>query len=230
MHNMENENRIDLGEIIVPDSWDKITLKMYSDIERYYADKNESFDVRKVLHIFTGKSEDEINAIPLEFLEKIMSHLSFLQEPIKEEDSRNWVDIDGIRYTVHTENKLKTGEYVAADSIIKNDPHNYAALMAILCRKDGELFDSKFENEVLESRIKLFEEQPVTKILPICTFFLRLYVISIAPSLLSLKVQEAISQERENIWNLRKSGALSILSTRSVMRKLRKLEKSISSI
>lgn len=230
MHNMENENRIDLGEIIVPDSWDKITLKMYSDIERYYADKNESFDVRKVLHIFTGKSEDEINAIPLEFLEKIMSHLSFLQEPIKEEDSRNWVDIDGIRYTVHTENKLKTGEYVAADSIIKNDPHNYAALMAILCRKDGELFDSKFENEVLESRIKLFEEQPVTKILPICTFFLRLSLISTIPTLLSLKVQEAISQERENIRNLRKSGALSILSTRSVMRKLRKLEKSISSI
>ena len=227
---MEKENIIDLGEINVPDSWDKVNLKTYSDIERYLTDNKETFDIRKVLHIFTGKSEDEINMLPVEFLDKIMDYLSFIQQPIKEEESRNWVDINGERYTVHTENKLKTGEYVAADSIIKNDPHNSAALMAILCRKDGELFDSKFENEVLESRIKLFEEQPVTKILPICTFFLRLSLISTIPTLLSLKVLEAINQERENIHNLRKSGALSILSTRSALRKLRKLEKSISSI
>ena len=227
---MEKENIIDLGEINVPDSWDKVNLKTYSDIERYYADNKETFDIRKVLHIFTGKSEDEINMLPVEFLNKIMDYLSFIHEPIKEEESRNWVVINNEKYIVHTENKLKTGEYVAADSIIKNDPHNYAALMAILCRKDGELFDSKFENEVLEDRIKLFEEQPVTKILPICTFFLKLSLISTMSTLLSLKVLEAINQERENIHNLRKSGALSILSTRSALRKLRKLEKSISSI
>ena len=203
---------------------------MYQEIERYYEDKDESFDIRKVLHILTNHSEDEINMLPVEFLEEIMGHLSFMQKPIKEEEPRNWVEIGGERYTVHTENKLKTGEYIASDTALKGDKHNYAGLLAILCRKDGELYDARFENEVLEGRIKLFEEQPVANILPIISFFLRLYIISTAPTLLSSRVQEAIDLERENILSLRKNGALSILSTKSAIRKLRKLEKSIKSI
>ena len=226
----KDENIIDLGSWNVPDSWDKVTLKMYQEIERYYEDKDESFDIRKVLHILTNHSEDEINMLPVEFLEEIMGHLSFMQKPIKEEEPRNWVEIGGERYTVHTENKLKTGEYIASDTALKGDKHNYAGLLAILCRKDGELYDARFENEVLESRIKLFEEQPVVNILPIISFFLRLYITSTMPTLLSSKVQEAIDLERENILSLRKNGALSILSTKSAIRKLRKLEKSIKSI
>ena len=81
----KDENIIDLGSWNVPDSWDKVTLKMYQEIERYYEDKDESFDIRKVLHILTNHSEDEINMLPVEFLEEIMGHLSFMQKPIKEE-------------------------------------------------------------------------------------------------------------------------------------------------
>lgn len=226
----KNENIIDLGVWNVPKSWDEVTLKMYSDIERFYENKEENFDVRKVLHILTNHTEDEINMLPLDFLEQIMEKLSFITEPIKEEEPRNWVEIDGERYTVHTENQLKTGEYIASDTALKGDRHNYAGLLAILCRKEGELYDSKFENEVLESRIKLFEAQPITKIFCIIGFFLQLYITFMTPTLLSSKVREAIDLERENILNLRKSGALSILSTKFAIRKLKKLEKSINSI
>ena len=225
-----DENVIDLGSWVVPRSWDEVTLKMYSDIERYYDGKEENFDVRKVLHILTNHTEDEINMLPIDFLEKIMVSLSFIQEPIKEEEPRNWIEIDGERYTVHTENQLKTGEYIASDTALKGDKHNYAAILAILCRKEGELYDSKFEAEVLEDRIKLFEKQPITKILCIIGFFLQLYITSMTPILLSSKVREAIDLTRRDIETSARNGEVSKRSMRSAMKKLRKLEKSINSI
>ena len=226
----KNENIIDLGVWNVPKSWDEVTLKQYQEIERYYDGKEENFDVRKVLHILTNHTEDEINMLPLEFLEKIMGSLTFLQEPIKEEEPRNWIEINGERYTVHTENQLKTGEYIASDTALKGDKHNYAGLLAILCRKEGELYDSKFEAEVLEDRIKLFEKQPITKILCIIGFFLQLYITSMTPTLLSSKIREAIDLTRKDIETSAKNGELSKRSMKSLEKKLRKLEKSISSM
>lgn len=224
----KNENIIDLGVWNVPKSWDEVTLKQYQEIERYYDGKEENFDVRKVLHILTNHSEDEINMLPIDFLEKIMGSLTFLQEPIKEEEPRNWIEINGERYTVHTENQLKTGEYVASDTALKGDKHNYAGLLAILCRKEGELYDSKFEAEVLEDRIKLFEKQPITKILCIIGFFLQLYITSMTPTLLSSKVRETIDLTRKDIETSAKNGEVSKRSMRSAMKKLKKLEKSIN--
>ena len=222
------DNIIDLGVWNVPKSWDEVTLKQYQEIERYYDGKDKGFDIREVLHILTNHSEDEINMLPIDFLEKIMGSLSFLQEPIKEEEPRNWIDIDGERYSVHTENKLKTGEYIASDTALKSDKHNYSGLLAILCRKEGELYDSKFEAEVLEDRIKLFEKQPITKILCIIGFFLQLYITSMTPFLLSSKVREAIDLTRKDIETSAKNGELTKRSMKSAMKKLRKLEKSIN--
>lgn len=224
------ENVIDLGVWNVPTSWDEVTLRQYQEIERYYEGKDEHFDVRKVLNILTNHTEDEINMLPLEYLEEIMEKLNFLSSLPKEEEPRNWCEINGERYSVHTEQKLKTGEYIASDTALKGDKHNYAAIMAVLCRKDGELYDSHFENEVLEGRIRLFEQQPVTKILPIISFFLRLYAVSMMPTLLSLEAKEAIDHTRKDIETLQKSGGISKRSMKSAMKRLKKLEKSINTI
>ena len=221
---------IDYGEWTVPTSWDDITLKTYQEIERYYEDKDKDFDLREVIHIITNHTIDEVNALPVEFLDSIMEKMAFLQESPSNEKPTNSVEIDGEKYTVHTENKLKVGEYIAADTAMKGDMHNYAALMAILCRKDGEIYDSKFENEVLEDRIKMWEKQPVTKILPVVGFFLNLYIILQMPTILSSKVMEAIDLTRKDIETLQKNGAISKRSMKSAMKKLKKLEKSISTI
>ena len=224
------DNEINLGVWNVPTSWNEVSLKMYSEIERYYDGKEENFDIRKVIHILCNKTEDEVNMLPMDFLEKIMEKLSFLQTKPNEEEPRNWIEINGERYTVHTENKLRTGEYIASDTAIKGDKHNYAAILAILCRKDGEIYDSRFENEVLEERIKLFEVQPITKVLAIINFFLSLYIISMTPTLLSSKVREAIDLTRKDIETSATNGAISRRSMKSAMTKLKKLEKSIKRI
>ena len=224
------EEIIDYGQWVVPIKWEDVTLKQFQEIERFYEDKDKDFDVREVLHIFTNKGIDEINALPLEFLEEIMSKMVFLQEKPEEKKPTNTVEINGERYTIHTENKLKVGEYVGADTAMKGDKHNYAAILAILCRKDGELYDSKFENEVLEDRIRMWEGVPVTDVLPLIGFFLQLYITLQMPTLLSSKAMEAIDLTRKDIETLHQNGEISKRYMKSQMKKLRKLEKSINSI
>lgn len=225
---MDKEIVKDFGNIICPTSWDDVTLAQYEKIERYYEDKVKKFNILDVIDIFIDKDKDYIMSLPSEFLEIILNKLSFLQNQPKIDKPDNKITINGETYIVNHQNKLKTGEYIATDTILKDDKHNYAAILAILCRKDGEKYDSMFENEVLEDRIKMFEEQPVTKILPIIAFFLNLSMALNAPTLLSLKVKEEINRIQEHIENLAKNGQVSKRYMRSVTKKLKKLKKSIS--
>lgn len=226
---MDNEI-IDYGKWTVPTRWEEVTLKQFQDIERYYEDKDKKFDVREVLHIFTDHTQDEINALPVDFLEEIMTHLIFLQTKPEDKEPSNKIMIDGEEYTIHTENKLRTGEYIASDTAMKGDRHNYAAILAILCRKDGEIYDSHFENEVLEDRIKLWEKQPVVNILPLIGFFFELYIVLQMPTQLYSKVEETLDLTRKDIETLQKNGEISKRCMKSQMKKLKKLEKYINSI
>lgn len=228
---MEENNIIDYGNWTTPTSWNQITLKQYQEIEKFYEnDENKSFDVREVIHILCNKTIDEVNALPVEFLDDIIEKMSFLQTKVTEEEPTNTLTINGEKYVVNIQNKLKVGEYVAVDSIIKDDKHNYAAMLAILCRKEGELYDSKFENEILEDRVHMWEQQPITDVLRVISFFLQCYMISVTPILLSSKIKEAIDHTRKDIETSHKNGAISKRSMKSAMKKLRKLEKSIKNI
>jgi hypothetical protein len=225
---MDNET-IDYGSWSVPTRWEDVTLKTYQEIERYYEDKDKDFDIREVLHIFTNHSEDEINALPVEFLEEIMTHLVFLQTKPEEKEPTNKITINGEEYSINFMEKLKTGEYVAADMAMKSDKHDYASFLAILCRKQGEVYDSKFEAEVFEERRKMFEQQPVVNILPIISFFLSLYVQLQTPFLLYTKVEEAINHIQQNIDNSDKIGPFRRYCMNLRMKRLRKSLESASS-
>lgn len=220
----------DYGEWHCPTSWDDLDLKTFQEIERFYSEKDKGFDAREVLNLFTNKSMDEINELPIEFTEKLLEKLSWVTTKPKVGEPTNKIEIDGEIYMVNYQSKLKTGEYVATDAVIKSDAHNYAAILAILCRKDGEAYDSKYENEVLPSRVEMWEKQPITKVMPIVNFFLNLYITFAATSQLYLKVEEAINLTANRIDNLVKSGERSKLWKKWQMKKLRKLEKSIKSI
>jgi hypothetical protein len=223
------EEKIDFGKITVPTSWDEISLRQFQEIEKYYKE-NKDFDVRDIIHILTNKTRDEINELPVEFLEIILQKLSFMNEQPKVEKPTNKIELNGQIYQVNIMNKLKAGEYIAVDSVVKSDASNFAAILAVVCRKDGELFDSKYENEVLEERMKMFENAPITKILPIVNFFLQCYTMSNGLSQLYSKVEEGISLMRQNIQDSAKNGVFTKLYSKWQMRKLKKLEKSLKSI
>ena len=227
---IDKNGNIDFGTVTLPKSWDELTLKMYTDIERFYADKESTFDVRNVLNIMCGLSVEEIDQLPIEFVEKLLEQLEWIKEAPSWGEPSNKVEIDGVEYKVNIQDKLKTGEYIALDTVLKGDKHNYAAMLAVMCRKDGELYDSKFENEVLGDRIKMWEQVPVVKVMPICAFFLSLWVVLQKNTQLSSMVEEAINLTAKSIETSRKNGDLSMLSTKLLMRKLKKLRKSTKCI
>ena len=223
----------DFGEWKVPSSWDELTLGKFQELERLYDgddDKERKFDVRDVLDLMTEHTKDEINELPIEFTDMLLRKMYWLHEQPDFGKPSNKVIIDGVQYTVHNENEMKFGEYVALDTAMKGDKHNYAAMLAILCRKDGEIFDAKFENEILPSRIEFWKNVSVMKVMPIVSFFLELSSMSLQVSQLSLEVQEGINHILKHIETSKRNGVFSALYTKWQVRKLKKLQKSIKNI
>ena len=223
----------DFGEWKVPQSWDDLTLGKFQELERLYDgddDKERKFDVRDVLDLMTDRTKDEINELPIEFTDMLLRKMYWLHEQPDFGKPSNKVTIDGVQYTVHNENEMKFGEYVALDTAMKGDKHNYAAMLAILCRKEGEIFDAKFENEILPSRIEFWKNVSVMKVMPIVSFFLELSSMSLQVSQLSLEVQEGINHILKHIETSKQNGVFSALYTKWQVRKLKKLQKSIKNI
>lgn len=227
---MDNENVIDLGKWVVPTKWDDVTLEMFQKIEKYYSDKDKNFDVREVLDIFTDHTRDEIDQLPIDFTDKLLNELSFLKEQPNYGDASPKIKIDGEEYCINVMEKLKTGEYVAIDTILKNDSHDYISILAVLCRKSGEIYDSKFEAEVFEERQKLFAKQPILKIMPLISFFLSLFIVRMTHFQLYSEVEEGLNLIQQNIDNSENLGVFKRHSLNSQMKKLRKLLKSNKSI
>ena len=221
----------DFGEWKVPQSWDDLTLGKFQELERLYdGDEERKFDVRDVLDLMTDKTKDEINELPIEFTDMLLRKMYWLHEQPDFGKPSNKVTIDGVQYTVHNENEMKFGEYVALDTAMKGDKHNYAAMLAILCRKEGEIFDAKFENEILPSRIEFWKNVSVMKVMPIVSFFLELSSMSLQVSQLSLEIQEGINHILKHIETSKRNGVFSALYTKWQVRKLKKLQKSIKNI
>ena len=223
----------DFGEWKVPQSWDDLTLGKFQELERLYdgeEDKERKFDVRDVLDLMTDRTKDEINELPIEFTDMLLRKMYWLHEQPDFGKPSNKVTIDGVQYTVHNENEMKFGEYVALDTAMKGDKHNYAAMLAILCRKEGEIFDAKFENEILPSRIEFWKNVSVMKVMPIVSFFLELSSMSLQVSQLSSEIQEGINHILKHIETSKQNGVFSALYTKWQVRKLKKLQKSIKNI
>lgn len=227
---MEDKEIIkDFGSISVPTSWNEITLKKYQEVERFYENKEDNFNVIDVLDILIDKDRDYINALPAEFLDTILTHLIFLTLTPEVGEPTNKIVIDGEEYSINIMEKLKLGEYVAVDNVLKADKHDYASILAILCRKKDEIYDSKFEAEVFENRKEMFEKQPVMNILPIISFFINCFIMSERLSHLYTVVEEGINLTQQNIKNSEKIGVSKKLSLNWQMRKLKKSLRSIKS-
>lgn len=205
----EENNNIDLGSWTCPVRWSDITLKQFQDIQRYYADKEKKVDVRDIVHILCNKTRDEVNLLPTEFLEKILENLSFLSEEPVHQEPQSSIVIKGEKYVINIMEKLKAGEYIDTDTLIKQDKYNYAALFAILCRKEGEIYNDDFIANTLDDRIKMFEEQPVTNIFPLVSFFMNCFLTLRRPFLLYSAVEEAINLTQKNIENSVNDGDIS---------------------
>ena len=224
----------DFGKIKVPTNWEEVTLGQFEKIMRLTGGENKgSVDVISLLSILTGKDEDYINSLPASFVETLMTHLIFLNDnPRTYDNTASQIKIEGELYSIHFLEELKFGEYVEVNESIKNDPVDYSSILAILCRKDGEAFDEDYVANKFKRRKEMFQEQPVTEILPLIGFFLKLFLLSKANSQGCLTVESATNQllMHTNSSVNNGDGGKHSLSWRRTTQKLKKLNKVMSQI
>lgn len=220
----------DFGEFIVPEKWEDLNLKQFQDIMRLYEATDNKPDIIDLISILVNKSKDEIKMLPMDFIDKIMVRLMFLNEPIKTDNS-NKITIDGEEYIINHMEQLKFMEYVDVNTLLDNDKLNYAGILSILCRKKGEIYNDDYINNVLPSRLEMYEKQPVTNIMPLIGFFLLLsnsFETRLQLFLMEGKFQ--INQLLKDIESSLKNMGFKKYSMIYPMIRLRKLKKLVSNI
>lgn len=223
----------DFGSIKVPTKWEEVTLGQFEKIMKLTGGESKRVDVMSLLSILTGQDEDYINSLPASFVETLMAHLIFLNDnPRTYDHTASQIKIGDDFYSIHFLEELKFGEYVEVNESIKNDPLDYSSILAILCRKDGELFDEDYVANKFRKRKEMFQEQPVTEILPLIGFFLKLFLISKANSQGCLtELESATSQllqhTKSSVSN-GDGGKRSLSWRMRTTRKLKKLNKAMS--
>lgn len=223
----------DFGKIKVPTKWEEVSLGQFEKIMKLTGGESKRVDVMSLLSILTGQDEDYINSLPASFVETLMAHLIFLNDnPRTYDHTASQIKIGDDFYSIHFLEELKFGEYVEVNESIKNDPLDYSSILAILCRKDGELFDEDYVANKFRKRKEMFQEQPVTEILPLIGFFLKLFLISRANSQGCLTELESATNQLLQHTNSSVSngdGEKRSLSWRMrTSRKLKKLNKAMS--
>ena len=221
---------MNFGKITVPTKWEEVTLKQFTELLTIY-DKEDK-DILDIISMFTGRSKDELRKYPMDFINEILIHLQFMNTPLNIKPS-NWVEIDGKKYSVNYMEKLKFGEFVDVETIIKDNKYNYPAILGILCRMDGEVYDDDFIAEKLNDRVKMFEELDMPSAMRLINFFLKLSLRSIAYTQKSLAIQQGKEQAEllaQSIRDSLKDGDLKKLDMIYAKTELRKLEKSLKSI
>lgn len=207
---------MNFGEWKIADKWEDVSLRQFTELMKL--NENEIRDVRDVIAILSDHTKDEINLLPIDFIESMMARLTFLNKA-PEVNNSNEIKIDGEVYFVNVMEKLKTGEFVDINTAIQSDSLNYAAFLAILCRKKGEVYNDDFIANKLDERIEMYNNQPITKILPVIGFFLNLWRISKVPSQNCMtEIQQTANQLLKDTETSLRSGGYKKLSLKQLMK------------
>ena len=227
---IDKNGNIDFQVWNVPTSWDEVTLQQLCDIRAMYADKSGAteVDIIEILHILTNHTKEEVEELPLSFVNSMLDKMSFLAQPLPEHKPSNKVTIDGVTYVVNNEREMKTAEFIASQMAIKDDETALPTLLAIVARKAGEEYTSEYENKVLPERIEIFKKASCTAVMPLVSFFLTLWLVLEQPSQLSSLVREEIEDLTASLTESSQNAGLGKrLSIRWQKRKLRKLKDSL---
>ena len=221
---------MDFGKINIPTKWEDITLKQFQELMKIY--EQEDKDILDILALFSGRDKKELKQMPKEFIDTMLVHLQFMNTTLEVEPNSS-IEINGETYKINYTEKLKFGEFVDVEGLIKDDKYNYAALLGMLCRKDKEIYDDDFIADKLDDRIKMFEELSIDKALQLINFFLKLKLRSIAYTQKSLALQEGKELAESLVQSTRdlvKDGAGNMFDSIYVKRELKRLEKSLRCI
>lgn len=152
-------------------------------------EKDEKYNLtdKDLLRIFTNFDMEKYDLLPVELYNSIMSNFGFVLEEMPQKKPSKELSFNGKDFIINDMESLKVKEYEDAEMVLRNNVYDYPSLLAILCRevkgvktdnitgisyKVNEEYDTEFANHIFDARRKMFAEMPITKVMPLITFFL----------------------------------------------------------
>ena len=210
-------------------------------------EKDEKYNItdKDLLKCFTDFDMDKYDILPVELYNSIMSNFSFVLEDMPQWKPSNHLSYNGMEFVVNTMEALKVKEYEDAEMILRNNMYDYPSLLAVLCRKVtgtktdnvtglswevNEVYDSEFANKIFDARREMFAKMPITKVMPLISFFLLrgLECNNLSQNSLTTIAQN-LYDTLQVIEDSQKTTGLQRLFIRQEMIKLRKWKKYIKS-
>lgn len=213
--------------INMPLGWHEITLEMFQEISKLY-DNDKKTTITDILSVLTNIKKEELEQYPVEVMDVLISQVQYIQSTPTNE-IKNEIIIDGEKYFINYENELRFKEFVDSQTLLESNNRDYASLLAILCRKQGEMYTDDYIAKEFDKRVEMFNKQPITNILPVVNFFLNYWVVLEKTSKESLTtIKEAASKYLEHIENSVRSGLGRNATMRFRMKKLQTLKKQLN--
>lgn len=152
-------------------------------------EKDEKYNLtdKDLLRIFTNFDMEKYDILPVELYNSIMSNFSFVLEDMPQWKPSNHLSYNEMEFVINTMEALKVKEYEDAEMIVRNNIYDYPSLLAVLCRKVtgtktdnvtgltweiNEEYNSEFANKIFDARREMFAKMPITKAMPLISFFL----------------------------------------------------------
>lgn len=215
--------------INMPLGWHEITLEKFQEISKLY-DNDKKTTITDILSVLTNIKKEELEQYPVEVMDVLISQVQYIQSTPTNE-IKNEIIIDGEKYFINYENELRFKEFVDAQTLIESNNRDYASLLAILCRKQGEMYTDDYIAKEFDKRVEMFNKQPITNILPVVNFFLNYWVVLEKTSKESLTtIKEAASKYLEHLENSLRSGVGKKFSLSFRMKKLQTLKQQLNCI
>lgn len=215
--------------INMPLSWNEISLNMFQEISKLY-DNEKKPTIIDILSILTNIKKEELEQYPVEVLNTIIQQAQYIQSTPTNE-VKNEIIIDGEKYFINYENELRFKEFVDSQTLLEGNNRDYASLLGILCRKQGEMYTDDYIAKEFDKRVEMFNKQPITNILPVVNFFLNYWVVLEKTSKESLTtIKEEANKYLEHIESSLRSGIGKKHFSKSQMKKLQTLKKQLNCI
>ena len=225
---------------------DKLEAKKNKQEAPNEKDEKYTLTDKDILKIFTNFDISKYDILPVELYESIMSNFSFLIEDMPVTKPSKELYYNDIHFVINDMESLKVKEYDSADMVLRNNPYDYPSLLAILCRECkgkktdhvtgityliNEDYDTEFANHIFDARREMFANMPMTKVMPLISFFLLKGLESNGHfqnsfRMIALQLKEAV-ENMQDLLNSMGSGKWWYLPQ---MIKLRKFKKYIHNI
>ena len=225
---------------------DKLEAKKNKQEAPNEKDEKYTLTDKDILKIFTNFDISKYDILPVELYESIMSNFAFLIEDMPVTKPSKELYYNDIHFVINDMESLKVKEYEDADMVLRNNQYDYPSLLAILCRECkgkktdhvtgctyliNEDYDTEFANHIFDARREMFAKMPMTKVMPLISFFLLKGLESNGHfqnsiSTIALQLKEAVESMLESI---RSTGTRKWLYLPEMI-KLKKYKKYIDSL